>query len=247
MKRKSSTVLIDKNNYSSSDYHTNVDSVKHITKHFPGLKDFQIRKLLELTARKVKYFTKNKYFERMSDKEITFLVHAIEVAREETAKKYAKKLKNSSNDIHQFLNILVKTNLLSEYDSKYVTQKEIDGLSMISSYPQDIIESILLEDIDDFNNLFKTFQNAVASHFFPPKRVNNKTGIKNNKTKLQSIVEETQQVNNTKKKPWKLFQEENFFHKKKEDKKQLLPPLPESVFSKLSVPSYRQVVSSSKN
>lgn len=126
-----------------------------------------VKKLGDTAEEKIKKIYNFKSPEDLLVKEEEELFQVIEDARIEAATTYSTLLKSFNGDIKTFFAELVKRQILSSNEIDLITSDEIQGLTMLSGIDQDIIEEILLTDIEDEENTFKTYQNAVSNIIHP--------------------------------------------------------------------------------
>lgn len=106
---------------------------------------------------------------KMEPEEIEALNAKIDEAREKTASLFAAALKSSGGDMAKFAGALHSKGLLPKAHA--FSKEERQGLQYIAKqYKAAQIEQLLLADIEEDDNLFKSFQMAVARMVFPDKR-----------------------------------------------------------------------------
>jgi gas vesicle protein len=129
-----------------------------------------VKKIGDGAEEKIKKFYNGVAPDDMSIEEEEDMFELIEDARMHASIDFAAALKSSNGDIKAFFAVLVKNQILSSNEVELISAEEIQGLVMLQSMDADIIEEILVEDLEDDDNIFKTFQNAVSKRVFPPGR-----------------------------------------------------------------------------
>ncbi len=124
-----------------------------------------VKKIGDTAEEKVKRF----YTELASDSciEEENALKLLDDARLHAAVEWATLLKNSEGNINAFFGFLVKAQILSIHEVGLLNPNEIDAILMLYQMEQEVIEEILIEDIEEDDNIFKTFQNAVSKRIFP--------------------------------------------------------------------------------
>ena len=94
------------------------------------------------------------------------LMQKIGKAREVTANEFVAMLKNSPS-IQDFLEILIKSQILTQNELRLIEPEELEALEILKGYEPSRAEMILVQDIEEDDNLFKTFQSAVSKKILP--------------------------------------------------------------------------------
>lgn len=139
----------------------------------------QVGKELGVTGQAAAYFEQdgmNKFRQlyggdpsKMEPEEIEALNAKIDEAREKTARIFADALKSSGGDMAKFSSALNAKGLLPK--SHGFSKDERQALQYLAKqYKAAQIEQLLLADIEEDDNLFKSFQMSVARMVFPDKR-----------------------------------------------------------------------------
>lgn len=149
-------------------YQTGEVTLKDIGQELGGLTPTMINKLAASGMEKVKNITKGVAPWDMEADQWDQLMDTIMKARVETANEFANTLKASAGDIKGFLQGLEEKHVLSPGDLKLVSDKEVEGLTVLASKSPEQIANVLLHDIERDDNIFKSFQSAVSKKVFPP-------------------------------------------------------------------------------
>lgn len=149
-------------------YQTGEVTLKDIGQELGGLTPTMINKLAASGMEKVKKITKGVAPWDMETEQWDELMGAIMKARQETAQEFASALKSHAGDVKAFLQELEEKHILSPGDMKLVSDKEVEGLAILSGKEPAQIINVLLSDIERDDNIFKSFQSAVSKKIFPP-------------------------------------------------------------------------------
>lgn len=148
-------------------YQTGDVSLKDIGQELGGVTPTMINKLASAGMEKFAKLTGGKHPEDLDDEELESFLKAIKDARVEAASEFASKLK-AAKSVNAFLQGLAKEQVLTPTDLKIISPEELEGLQILKGKPSENITLILLQDIEDDDNLFKTFQSLVSKKVFPP-------------------------------------------------------------------------------
>lgn len=118
-------------------------------------------------ARKLRELTGGVSPEDMNERDLESLLIRIDETREEAAIEFASALKACNGDIQAFLDGQLKAHHLSKTERISVTRDEIQFLGILSTLDIFEIENALLADLEEEDNLFRTFQNAASKKLFP--------------------------------------------------------------------------------
>lgn len=134
-----------------------------------------IKKLGDGAEEKIKKFYGYQSPFSLSEEKEEEIIELVENARVDAAVEYAQLVKNSTDgdgnfDAKLFFEKLVKAQILSFKEIELISADEIQGLFMLFSMDEDIMEEVLMEDIEYSDNTFKTYQNAVSRKVFPAGR-----------------------------------------------------------------------------
>jgi len=94
------------------------------------------------------------------------LMQKIQRAREVTADEFVAALK-SAPSVAAFLESLVKSQILTANELKLIEPEEMEGLDILREKEPERAKMILVQDIEEDDNLFKTFQSAVSKKMLP--------------------------------------------------------------------------------
>lgn len=121
-----------------------------------------VNKIFLSGTQKIKHLTKGVPPDEMDPVEFADLMKRIDICRQEVAREFAKSLKESNKDIKSFL-----LKFLTKVEISWVSEEEIEALIQLSGYEEELVVEMLLSDIEEDDNLFKTFQNAVSKEICP--------------------------------------------------------------------------------
>jgi len=148
-------------------YQTGDVSLKDIGKELGGVTPTMINKLATSGMGKFAKLTGGKHPEDLDDEDLEAFLRKIKAARAEGAAEFAEMLKSASS-VAEFLRNLAKGQVLTPTDLKIIEPEELEGLEILKSKPLENIMLILLQDIEDDDNLFKSYQSLVSKKVFPP-------------------------------------------------------------------------------
>lgn len=157
-------------NIPTSKYQTGEVTLKEIGETLGGLTPTMINKITYSGMDKFKKMLNGIPFEEMRNEEYAKLNKFIMDCRTSAAVEYSNDLKNSKGNVKTFINNLMKKHVLSSNDVKLMEDKEVEALTMISMKSQGEITQILLADILNENNVFKSYQSLVSKKAFPNKK-----------------------------------------------------------------------------
>lgn len=148
-------------------YQTGDVSLKDIGKELGGVTPTMINKLATSGAEKFSKLTGGKHPEDLDDEELEGFLRKIQQARVEGAEQFADLLL-AAPSVSKFLEGLAKAQILTPTDLKIISPEEVDGLDILRGKDKERIMLILLQDIEDDDNLFKSYQSLVSKKVFPP-------------------------------------------------------------------------------
>lgn len=154
-------------------------TLKAMSRELGDVTPTMVNKIFGGGAEKIKKLTGGMNPEDMGDEELAVLSSKIDAARRETAKDFAKLLRASRGNTKKFLDALVKSQVVTAGELGLLTDEEVGALTMLAGKPENEIQQALLADIDQDDNVFKTFQNAVSKRVFPPGKRGRPKGSKN--------------------------------------------------------------------
>lgn len=150
-----------------AQYQTGDVSLKDIGKELGGVTPTMINKLQTSGMGKFAKLTGGVHPEDLDDEVLEDFLRKIKTAREEGAIEFAERLK-AADSVTDFLKSLAKSQILTPTDLKIITPEELEGLEILKDKPEENIMLILMQDIEDDDNLFKTYQSLVSKKVFPP-------------------------------------------------------------------------------
>lgn len=148
-------------------YQTGDVSLKDIGQELGGVTPTMINKLASAGMEKFSKLTSGKHPSDLDDEELENFLKVIKDARLTGAKEFADKL-ISAKSINAFLHSLAKEQVLTPTDLKIISPEELDALKILKTRPKENIILILLEDVENDDNIFKTYQSYVSKKVFPP-------------------------------------------------------------------------------
>jgi len=150
-------------------YHTGEVSLRDIGKELGGITPTMVNKLVGTGMDKFRALTQGQGLDNINGDALESFLKKIQGARVAAADEFMQKLAASSS-IGEFLKGLQKSQILSPTDLRLVTKSEMDGLRMLKDKDPELAKQMLLQDIQDDNNLFKSYQAMVSKKVFPPKK-----------------------------------------------------------------------------
>lgn len=146
-------------------YQTGDVTLRDVGQELGGLTPTMINKLSDTGMEKFKKLLGGKDSEDFAG-QTKNLMQKISQAREEVAKDFAVALK-SAPSVESFLADLVKAQTLTVKELELIEPEEKEGLDILREREPEAIAAILAQDIEDVDNLFKTFQSAVSKKMLP--------------------------------------------------------------------------------
>jgi hypothetical protein len=146
-------------------YQTGDVTLRDVGQELGGLTPTMINKLSDTGMEKFKKLLGGKGSDDFAG-QTKNLMQKISQAREEVAKDFAIALK-SAPSVESFLADLVKAQTLTVKELELIEPEEKEGLDILREREPDAIAAILAQDIEDVDNLFKTFQSAVSKKMLP--------------------------------------------------------------------------------
>lgn len=148
-------------------YQTGDVTLKKVGEELGGVTPTMINKLASSGMEKFGKLFQGQHPEDLDDETLEKLLGTIKAARDTSADEFAQKLV-ASKSVSNFLEALAKEQVLTPTDLKIIDPEEMEGLEILKGKSPDRIKLILLQDIEDDDNLFKTFQSYVSKKVFPP-------------------------------------------------------------------------------
>jgi len=144
--------------------------LSEVSDFFGDITPTMVNKIFIGAVQKVKELTRGLSPEEMEDDDLKALMDRIDIAREEAAERFAAALKASKGDMEVFLEMLLAERQVSKVDLRRVSSDELNVIKEMSLKLEPLeIEKILLTDIEEDDNFFLLFQNAVSRRLFPTK------------------------------------------------------------------------------
>lgn len=150
-------------------YQTGEVSLKDIGAELGGVTPTMVNKLAASGMEKFRAITGGKPLRDLDSDELEAFLKKIHDARLTAVEEFTSELL-AAKSVADFLKGLAKRQILSPTDLKLITKSELDGLQVLREKDPERIKLILLQDIQDANNIFKSFQAAVSKKVFPPKK-----------------------------------------------------------------------------
>jgi hypothetical protein len=150
----------DKTKYQTGDV-----TLRSVGQELGGLTPTMINKLSDTGMEKFKKLLGGKDSEDFAG-QTKNLMQKITQAREEVSKDFAVALK-AAPSVESFLADLVKAQTLTAKELELIEPEEKEGLDILREREPEAIALILAQDIEDTDNLFKTFQSAVSKKMLP--------------------------------------------------------------------------------
>ncbi len=150
-------------------YQTGDVSLKDIGEELGGLTPTMVNKLASSGQEKMSKILKTS-LEDIDDEDLDNVINQIYDARYNAAEEFANALKESAGNVTAFLKQLMKKQYLSSSEAKSLSDEERQGLEILAEKDPENIRAILLQDIEEGHNMFKTFQAMVSKKIFPPKK-----------------------------------------------------------------------------
>lgn len=154
----------------SVKYQTGETTLREVGQALGGLTPTMINKLVTSGMGKITKMSKGVPLDELAGPAADDLNKTIMDCRVVAALEYAEALKDSKGRIKNFIAGLVKKRAMKASDVKLMTDKEVVSLSLMYSKSQGEIVQLLLRDINQDNNLFKSYQSVVSRKAFPEKK-----------------------------------------------------------------------------
>ena len=148
-------------------YQTGDVSLKDIGKELGGVTPTMVNKLGASAMEKFRKIAGGKSLQDLNPQELETFLGKIQGARVEAAGEYVAALQ-SSKSVADFMRGLAKRQILTPTDLKITQKQELSGLKILMQKDPERVKLILLQDIQEDDNLFKSFQAAVSKKVFPP-------------------------------------------------------------------------------
>jgi len=162
--------LLETKDQPAIKYQTGEATLKTIGNVLGGLTPTMINKLCTSGMEKIRVMSGGISLEDLDEDVAEQLNNAIMSCRLKAAYEYAGDLKRSNGQIKSFVESLVKQRIMTAHDIKLIQDQEVVALTMLVPKSIQEIVDVLLDDIQQEENVFKTYQSAVARKAFPEKK-----------------------------------------------------------------------------
>lgn len=143
------------------------ESMSNISKEIGCMNHSAIQTTISTGIEKIKKLTKNKSWKDVPEEEFEKLNNLIDEVRKISAKEYVHILNYfKKGKISKFLEYLVQSDNMTKKDLKFVSVEEIEALYTLSKLKDYKMKELLLRDIENEDNVFKTYQNLVSRNIF---------------------------------------------------------------------------------
>jgi len=159
-------------------YQTGEVSLKDIGKELGGITPTMVNKLAASGMDKFRSLTQGQALDNVDGAALEEFLKKIQDARADAADEFVQRLADATT-IGEFIKSLQKGQILSPTDLKLVTKNELEGLRMLQKRDPEVAKQMLMQDIQDDNNLFKSYQAMVSKKVFPGKKRGRPKKIKN--------------------------------------------------------------------
>lgn len=149
-------------------YQTGEVSLKDIGQELGGITATMVNKLAASGMDKFRALAPGG-LEKMDGDELEAFLRKVNEARKEAAEDFVKRL-TASSSAEEFIKGLKKSQILSPTDLRLISKAELDGLRMLQQREPELSKQMLMQDIQDDDNLFKSYQAMVSKKVFPPKK-----------------------------------------------------------------------------
>lgn len=158
----------DEEEEDKTTYQTGEVSLKDIGSELGGITATMVNKLAASGMDKFRTLAPGG-LDQMDGDELEAFLKKINSARIAAAEDFVQRLASASS-VGAFLKGLQKNQILSPTDMKLIGKAELDGLRMLQQREPELAKQMLLQDIQDDDNLFKSYQAMVSKRVFPPKK-----------------------------------------------------------------------------
>ena len=141
-----------------------------------------ITKIFSSSSEKLRILTNGLPFDEINEDVTIELLDRIKLIQEKAANEYAFHLWRAEDPI-AFLRNLVEKTILTENEWADVSIHEIEALRLLLEMKFENAIEVLLLDLEDEDNIFKSFQNFASRRLFP-RRSGRPLGSKNAKSEL---------------------------------------------------------------
>lgn len=148
-------------------YQTGEKTLKDIGTELGGLTPAMINKLERSGMEKFLKTMGGQNPMNMDEDELDQLLQGVDVARQAASVEFANDLKAAKGNIKNFINTLIKKQILTPTDIKLMQPRETEMLMFLMSKPADQVAEYLRGDARKADNKVKSFQSAVARKLYP--------------------------------------------------------------------------------
>lgn len=149
-------------------WETTINSMRN---EFGGITRAMIAKIASKGLSKIRWLFNGVEPENMSPEDDLLLDDKINQARKKTAFWFSRMLWEHSGKVMRFLVMLQSKGVLTRTEFELITEDEFQTLCALAQLKQEEIADFLLDDIEEDNNLLRTFQNAVSHFVFADMRL----------------------------------------------------------------------------
>lgn len=151
-------------------YTTGEVKLKDIGKAVGDVTATMVTKFYASAIGKIKFATGDQTLEQIDPAELEELDTKILLTQIEAAKEYAALLLKHNSNVEAFLQSLINNRYITKNELDLIEEEEIKKIALLTNYTFDDIVVILFKDIDQDNNIFKTYQSVVSKRFYKNKR-----------------------------------------------------------------------------
>jgi hypothetical protein len=156
----------EKNNPNKGAHENWENTINSLRPVFGDITRAMIGKIAIRALEKVRVLFEDVDVNDMLPEEELVLMERIQTGRIRAAKWYAATLWEYAGKVSRFLRLLKKMKIISRTEHDLVAEDEFQMLCVMAYWKPEEIEEFLLDDIEDDNNLLKTFQNTVSKQVF---------------------------------------------------------------------------------
>lgn len=141
-------------------------TINSLRSQFGNITRAMIGKIALKALDKAKYLLGGVNIIEMSPEEEIVLMEKIQNGKVSAARWYAATLWDYAGKIGHFLKLLRKMKIISKTEFELITEDEFQTLSVLAYLKPEEIQAFLLDDIEDDNNILKTYQNTVSRRLY---------------------------------------------------------------------------------
>lgn len=159
---KAEEELEDQKPVMPTKYHrSELDTESELAKEF-GVTKQMIHQIAVNAMNKIRRLTGGVDVADMTPEQLKTLKGKIAAIRNRAADEYSHLLKTFADNIDRFFDALLTKQIIGPSEVEKMKEEESEALSHLATKPVEDIKEILLTDIEEDDNLFKSFQNYVA-------------------------------------------------------------------------------------